>query len=86
MLSGEDVLCECEDKGDHLEFIDSVVIVPTQNQSVQFVPYSPFTNPKDPLKINKDMIVFVTDPTSMFANQHKQMFGGIVTPDTQIVV
>lgn len=84
MLSGEDVLCNCEDKDHFFEFQDSVVVVPTQNQSVQFVPYSPFTT-KDPLLINKDMVVFVGEPDSSLVGQHKKMFGGIITPDSQII-
>ena len=84
MLSGEDVLCICEDKNDFFELKDSVVVVPTQNQSVQFVPYSPFTT-KDPLIINKDMVVFIGEPDPSLANQHKKMFGGIITPDSQII-
>tara|TARA_B100002019_G_scaffold293456_1_gene321190 strand:- start:2851 stop:3129 length:279 start_codon:yes stop_codon:yes gene_type:complete len=81
MLSGEDVLCDCEESEDHFQFQDAVVVVPTQQSSVQFVPYSPFGN-KDPLKINKNMVVFVTEPDNSLLNQHKKMFGGIITPDS----
>ena len=84
MLSGEDVLCDCEDKDHFFEIKDSVIVVPTQNQSVQFVPYSAFTT-KDPLMINKDMVVFIGEPDSSLVNQHKKMFGGIITPDSQII-
>ncbi len=84
MLSGEDVLCECEDKDGFFEFQDAVVVVPTQNQSLQFVPYSPFST-KDALVINKDMVVFVAEPDSSLVNQHKKMFGGIITPDSGIL-
>lgn len=84
MLSGEDVLCVCEDKGDYLEVDDSVVIVPTQSGTVQFVPYSPFST-KDPLQVNKEMVVFIADAESSLSNQHKQMFGGIVTPTSNII-
>jgi len=84
MLSGEDVLCECEDKDTYLEVKDSVVIVPTQNQSVQFVPYSPFST-KDALQVNKDMVVFIASPDKSLEDQHKKMFGGIITPDSMLV-
>lgn len=84
MLSGEDVLCDCEDNGNSFEFVNAVVVVPTQNQSVQFVPYSPFST-KDPLTINKDMVVFVAEPDNSLVNQHKKMFGGILTPDSVLV-
>jgi hypothetical protein len=84
MLSGEDVLCVCEDKDHFFEIQDGVVVVPTQNQSVQFVPYSPFTT-KDALMINKDMVVFVANPDKSLEDQHKKMFGGIITPDSKII-
>ena len=84
MLSGEDVLCDCEDKDHFFEFQDAVVVVPTQQSSVQFVPYSPFST-KDPLMINKDMVVFVAEPDNSLVNQHKKMFGGILTPDSMLV-
>ena len=84
MLSGEDVLCDCEENDNNLVFRDCVVVVPTQNQSVQFVPYSPFST-KDPLTINKDMVVFIAEPDNSLLNQHKKMFGGILTPDSMLV-
>jgi len=84
MLSGEDILCECEDKNDYLEIVNGVVVVPTQQSSVQFVPYSPFTT-KDPLRINKDMVVFVGEPDNSLLNQHKKMFGGIITPESGLI-
>lgn len=84
MLSGEDVLCDCEDKDTFFEFENAVVVVPTQQSSVQFVPYSPFST-KDPLSINKDMVVFIAEPDNSLVNQHKKMFGGILTPDSVLV-
>jgi hypothetical protein len=35
--------------------------------------------------INKDMVVFIGEPDSSLVNQHKKMFGGIITPDSQII-
>ena len=61
-----------------------MVVVPTQQSSVQFVPYSPFST-KDPLSINKDMVVFIAEPDNSLVNQHKKMFGGILTPDSVLV-
>mgnify|MGYP003114345393 CR=1 FL=1 len=52
MLSGEDVLCECEDKESYLEVKDSVVIA---------------------------------TPDKSLEDQHKKMFGGIITPDSMLV-
>ena len=84
MLSGEDVLCDCEENKDHFIFNDAVVVVPTQQSSVQFVPYSPFTT-KDPLHVNKEMVVFVGEPDNSLVNQHKKMFGGIITPESGLI-
>ena len=87
MLSGEDILCELKSVDSSLNELvidDAVVVVPTQNQSVQFVPYSPFTN-KDPISINKDMVVFISTPETSLVNQHKKMFSGIITPDSALV-
>lgn len=86
MSTGEDVLCSFTQGDGFVTLKDAVVIVPTQQNSVQFVPYSPFTDPETEIHVSSDKVMFVADPQNQFVNQHKQMFGGIVAPDQKIIV
>jgi hypothetical protein len=87
LYTGEDVLCKLKRTGEgFIQLEDPVVIVPTQQNSVQFVPWSPFTEEDEVITVAEDKVVFVATPRSDFTNQHKQMFGGIVAPDQKIIV
>ena len=87
MYTGEDVLCKLKKTGEgFVQIDDAVVIVPTQQNSVQFIPWSPFSDEKETITVAEDKVVFITEPRSDFVNQHKQMFGGIVAPDQKIIV
>ena len=86
MFTGEDVLCKVTIGTDKILIEDAVVIVPTSQDSVQFVPYSPFTQKDSKLEIAHDKVMFISVPQNEFTNQHKQMFGGIVAPDQKIIV
>jgi len=87
MYTGEDVLCKLKKTGEGFVQIDeAVVIVPTQQNSVQFIPWSPFSEEKETITVSEDKVVFISEPRSDFVNQHKQMFGGIVAPDQKIIV
>lgn len=43
MVSGEDVMAEVKDLGtSSFELTNSVVLIPDQNNQIQFIPYAPF--------------------------------------------
>ena len=86
MFTGEDVLCKVTEGQDKIIIEDAVVIVPSSQESVQFVPYAMFCEKDVKLEISKDKVMFVAAPQNQFVNQHKQMFGGVVAPDTKIIV
>ena len=86
MTTGEDVLCKVVESKDNILIEDAVVIVPSSQESVQFVPYAMFCDKDVQLKISNDKVMFIADPQHQFVNQHKQMFGGVVAPDNKIIV
>lgn len=84
MMSGEDVLCKLTDTGDSYSIEDAVVIVPTPNNSVQFVPWAPFIKKDAIITVPKDRVLFVNDPAPEFESHHRQMFSGLVIPEGKI--
>lgn len=81
MLSGEDVLAKVEQNdSDYVSLDEAVVIIPTQNQSVQFVPYAPFVKQNQQILVKQSMVVYVADPAEDFVDHHRQMFSGLVVP------
>jgi hypothetical protein len=86
MITGEDVLCKVTVGQDNIIMEDAVVIIPSSQESVQFVPYAMFCDKDVSLEISKEKFIFIATPRNEFINQHKQMFGGIVAPQSKIVV
>ena len=89
MLSGEDVLCDLvadnRTNGSGIEIKDALVVLPTQNQSVQFVPYSPFTIKSDSIEVSPNHVVFIGNPDKSLVDQHKKIYGGIIVPESSLV-
>lgn len=79
MLSGEDVLCKVQHSDENTVTMDeAVVMVPTQNGQVQFVPYAPFVKDKQPITVKQSLVVYIADPATDFEDHHRKMFSGIV--------
>lgn len=85
MSTGEDVLADIVESLDGVKLENAVVIVPTQEGRVTFVPYSPFTEQGEEINVKMDKVVFIANANKEFEDQHKKMFGGIITPDSRIV-
>lgn len=86
MTTGEDVLAKVEQVEEHYHLTKAVTIVPNQNQSVNFIPYSPFTEKDAPIRVHQSSVIFKEKPAHEFEQHHAQMFGEIVTNNQSIIV
>ena len=79
MLSGEDVLAKVERANDEFVSLDeAVVIIPSHNNQVQFVPYAPFVKKNEKVLVKQSMVVYIAEPAEDFVDHHRQMFSGLV--------
>ncbi len=66
-----------------------IVVVPSKtdpsNPSVGFAPYCEWTDEKE-FVLSKTLLLFVAEPLTVFTNQYNQQFGGIIVPDTKIIM
>ena len=87
MWSGEDVITDIvEDTNDSYVIENPIVAVPSpQEGRIAFAPWSPLLQ-KDKIEVTKKYVVYVTDPQSDVAEQHKQMFGKISTPTKKLII
>ena len=87
MWSGEDVIADIvEESTDSILITDPIVAVPSPQQgNIAFAPWSPLLQ-KDKIEVTKKYVVYVTDPQSDVAEQHKQMFGKISTPTKKLII
>ena len=85
MVSGEDVMAELKDLGtSSFELTNSVVLIPDQNNQIQFIPYAPFVS-SDTVTVDADKTIYVADPDDSIIEHYKKLFGKIVTPSSQII-
>ena len=87
MWSGEDVIADIiKEETDSITITDPIVAVPSPQQGqIAFAPWSPLSE-KGGIEVTKKYVVYVTDPQSDVAEQHKQMFGKISTPTKKLII
>jgi hypothetical protein len=56
-----------------------VLILPTADGKLTFMPYMPYADIKD-LIVKERSVMFIVDPTNELANQYKTMIGDVVVP------
>ena len=90
MQSGEDVVAEVvgPEKGSQVITIkNAIVAVPTGQGQLGFAPWAPILHKsKNELEIKHSSIVFIAEVDDDIANQHKSMYGGIVTPSSSKLI
>lgn len=90
MASGEDVVAEIVsgEKGSQITTIkNAIVAVPTGQGQLGFAPWAPILDKtKNTIEVKNSFIVFIAEVDTDVANQHKQMYGGVVTPSTKLIV
>lgn len=66
-----------------------IVVVPSKtdpkNPTVGFAPYCEWTEDKE-FVLSKTLLMFVAEPLTVFVNQYNQQYGGIIVPETKIIV
>ena len=87
MWSGEDVIADViEETTEYYKVENPIVAVPSPQQGqIAFAPWSPLSE-KGGIEVTKKYVVYVTDPQSDVAEQHKQMFGKISTPTKKLII
>lgn len=92
LSTGEEILAEVVDENQsHIELRNPVriIVVPSkadpQNPSVGFAPFMQWTEDKT-LTINTTHIITSATPIAEFVNQYNGMFGGIVVPNSKLIV
>lgn len=90
MSSGEDVVADIvEDNkdSDTLKVKNAIVAVPTQQGQLGFAPWAPILNKnKNTIDVDRRFIVFVAEVDSDVANQHKKMYGGVITEAQSVII
>jgi hypothetical protein len=88
MHSGEDVVAEITTYGDtHTTFKNAIVAIPTGQGQLGFAPWTPILNKsKNEIDVKNDFIVFIADVDEDVANQHKSMYGGVITKQSKLIV
>ena len=81
MVSNEMVIVDVvEEKDNYLMVKDPVGLVPTENGSLSFVPWSPLTEENTALKVYTRNIVYCTTPNEEVVRNYKEIFSSIITP------
>jgi hypothetical protein len=92
LLTGEEVLGEFVEQDANsitLKNLVRVVIMPNkaapEQPGVAFAPFSHWTKDKL-LKLNTASILTIMEPITEFVNQYNATFGGIVVPDSKLII
>jgi hypothetical protein len=88
MQSGEDVVAEIVKSDDTTTTVkNAIVAIPTGQGQLGFAPWTPILDKtKNEVDVKNTFIVFIADVDNDVANQHKQMYGGVVTAPTKLIV
>lgn len=88
MSSGEDVVATVvNDSDEFLTIQDSIVAVPTGKDNIAFAPWSPIiSQDQKEISVSKQFVVYIAEVNSEVADQYKQMFSRIVTPEKKLIV
>lgn len=88
MHSGEDVVASIVGEQDaHINVENAIVAIPTGQGQLGFAPWAPILSKSSKqIPIDKRFIVFIADVDEEVANQHKQMYGGVITKTSKLIV
>lgn len=88
MHSGEDVVAEIiQSDGAYTTFKNAIVAIPTGQGQLGFAPWTPIlSKTKNQVNVKNEFIVFIADVDEEVANQHKSMYGGVITKQSKLIV
>lgn len=91
-LLGEELLGEILDENDKTITVKNVVriiVLPNKadpkNPSVAFAPFCEWSGEKEVI-LNKSLVLTTMTPVSEFVNQYNTTFGGLVVPDSKLIL
>ena len=84
LTTGEELLCKMDPamtlgEGKSILINTPVLILPTADGKLTFMPYMPYADIKD-LIVKERSVMFIVNPTEELAAQYKNMIGDIVVP------
>jgi len=90
LTTGEELLCKMDPamtlgEGKSIMVNTPVLILPTADGKLTFMPYMPYADIKD-LIIKERSVMFVVDPTAELATQYKTMIGDVVVPPKPTII
>jgi hypothetical protein len=90
MSSGEDVVADIVqgEKGSGTVTVkNAIVAIPTQQGQLGFAPWAPILHKnKNTIDVDRRFIVFIAEVDSDVANQHKKMYGGVITEAQSVII
>ena len=88
MWSGEDVVADMVgDLTDHIVIRNPIVAIPSGQGQLGFAPWSPILKERNiDLEVVKSYIVYISEPQEQIADQYKEMFSLIKTPEKKLIV
>jgi hypothetical protein len=92
MLTGEELIAEVLDENDTRIIVKNalrIVVMPSKTDpsapTVGLAPYLQFSEDKE-LTLNKNCVITTASPVSDFVNQYNSVFGGLVVPNSKLIV
>jgi hypothetical protein len=90
LTTGEELLCKMDPamtlgEGKSILINTPVLILPTADGKLTFMPYMPYADIKD-LIVKERSVMFIVDPTEELAAQYRNMIGDVVIPPKPKIV
>jgi len=90
LTTGEELLCKMDPamtlgEGKSIMVNTPVLILPTADGKLTFMPYMPYADIKD-LIIKERSVMFIVNPTEELAAQYRNMIGDVVVPPKPKIV
>lgn len=92
LINGEDLIAEVtNDGGNFVKFKNPlrIIVLPSKNDpktpTVAFAPWAEFYDEKE-FTLDKSHVLVIASPVKEFVNQYNSVFGGIVTPQSKLII
>jgi len=85
---GQEVVAELVSETDsEITIVNSLAAIPTSQGTVAFVPFVPLVDKgKDEVVINKQHVIYITDPSEQVVTQHRNAFSSVITPESKSLI
>ena len=87
MVTGEDLIAECKDSDNgNLILKNPCIMVPAKDGGIGIAPWAFMSKDAETgLEIDKDKVVFMSQPVDEFEEQYNKVFSPVVAPSSKIV-